>query len=204
MYSTISLALSLRDVASGLTVTLQVACVPFGILHLTVVVPAFLRSSNLRLFEQKQYSDHLNNKNDNKLLFRSAHSLKIILFTDSKCNTCLIKLYAIGKFFDGNLALGFKSVICICGNCSSTCTDGSYFPLLSTVATLRSLVVKATCEISPFSIVVIRVYDSPTPSVIVFLLNFTLLGGTVGFGSVVGCSVICSVICSVYSLLKVQ
>ena len=41
MYSTISLALSLRDVASGLTVTLQVACVPFGILHLTVVVPAF-------------------------------------------------------------------------------------------------------------------------------------------------------------------
>lgn len=98
MYSTISLALSLRDVASGLTVTLQVACVPFGILHLIVVVPAFLRSSNLRLFEQKQCSDHLNNKNENKLLFHSAHSLKIILFTDSKCNTCLIKIYAIGKF----------------------------------------------------------------------------------------------------------
>ena len=71
------------------------------------------------------------------------------------------------------------------------------FPLLSTVATLRSLVVKATCEISPFSIVVIRVYDSPTPSVIAFLLNFTLLGRTVGFGSVVGCSVICSVYSSV-------
>ena len=77
------------------------------------------------------------------------------------------------------------------------------FPLLSTVATLRSLVVKATCEISPFSIVVIRVYDSPTPSVIVFLLNFTLLGGTVGFGSVysfVEGSVTSSVVVSVDSV----
>ena len=70
-------------------------------------------------------------------------------------------------------------------------------PLSSTVITPLLSVVNSTCEISPFSIVVIRVYDSPTPSVIVFLLNFTLLGGTVGFGSVVGCSVICSVYSSV-------
>ena len=70
-------------------------------------------------------------------------------------------------------------------------------PLSSTVITSLLSVVNSTCEISPFSIVVIRVYDSPTPSVIPFLLNFTLLGGTVGFGSVVGCSVICSVYSSV-------
>ena len=70
-------------------------------------------------------------------------------------------------------------------------------PLSSTVITPLLSVVNSTCEISPFSIVVIRVYDSPTPSVIPFLLNFTLLGGTVGFGSVVGCSVICSVYSSV-------
>ena len=70
-------------------------------------------------------------------------------------------------------------------------------PLSSTVITPLLSVVNSTCEISPFSIIVIRVYDSPTPSVIPFLLNFTLLGGTVGFGSVVGCSVICSVYSSV-------
>ena len=70
-------------------------------------------------------------------------------------------------------------------------------PLSSTVITPLLSVVNSTCEISPFSTVVIRVYDSPTPSVISFLLNFTLLGGTVGFGSVVGCSVICSVYSSV-------
>ena len=70
-------------------------------------------------------------------------------------------------------------------------------PLSSTVITPLLSVVNSTCEISPFSTVVTRVYFSPLPSVILFLLSFTLFGTLVGFGSVVGCSVICSVYSSV-------